>query len=287
MTGVKILIQKDHYFLTVGQDIDQLLTPLKKYGIITLTFMRNYDDGHQVVLSNNSDWVEDYYHGGLCGNFLSKHPSQYHQKFLVIPNESPHLVHQLSREKYQEGNTFCLVNRFETFTEFFFFAGNVNDSMLTNFCINNIDLLETFTVYFKSCGEHAIEKAEKSRLSIVSKVENSETHSAPALGFNDDMVKETLRYMGIKHFKISDENVKLTRREIDCIAACQQDLSAKETAILLDLSFRSVEKYIETINQKLNFNDKKESLRYLIEKGFPKKILTYATYKTENPKQKR
>lgn len=273
-----ILIPKNHPFLLVGQEIDQILTPLKRYGIRTLTFIRNYDTGHQILLSNNSNWVEDYYHENLPGNFLSGHPKQYTQKYLIIPNESSLPVHKISRERYNEGNTFCLIHRYEKFTEFFFFAGHVNNISLPNFFINNVDLFQTFTTYFKSAAEDLITRGDEFRILLPTAHHTALLPDIAKLNYDADSILDILKEMKIKHFKFSDNTFKLTEREIDCIAAYQQELTAKEIAKMLNLSFRTVEKYFDAINKKLDMFNKKDSIKFLIEHGFPEKVLTYSTY---------
>lgn len=279
-----IHLPKDHCFLLAGQEIDQILTPLKRFGIVTLTYMRNYDDGHQIFMSNNSSWVEDYYREKLCGNFISGHPKQYNQKYLVVPNESPLVVHQMAREKYDEGNTFCLIKRYPTYTQFFFFAGRVGNKALTNFYISNIDLLETFAIYFEERTEKLIQQAEKNKILLPTAIYSENIPVLAQMPTDLDSIKTALKEMSLKKFQLKHKGVKITSREIDCVAAYQQGLTAKESALMMNISYRTVEKCFDSMSKKFNCYDKKDILRYLIQDGFPQNILTYATFKAKELK---
>ncbi len=274
----RIILPKDHFYLKVGQEMQQLINPLENFGIKTLTYMRNYDDGHQVYLTNNTYWVEEYYHNNLCGNFISGHPKKYTQKYLIIPNESPLIVHKIGREKFDEGNSFCLINRYPNYTEFFFFAGNVTNTTITNFFINNINLFESFTLHFKSYGELLLKQAEKNRIHLPNPVYAQTLPKLAQITYDDQSIKTVLKDMKIKYYRSKDKKTRLSSREIDCIVTYLQDKTAKECGKILDISYRTVEQYFNNINKKLNFNDKKDSIKFILEDGFPRNVLTFSTY---------
>lgn len=269
----RIIISQKHPLIGVSPEMDQILTPLKTLGITTLTFMRNYDDGHQIIMSTNPNWVNDYYNGNLCGNFISGHPKQYKQKFLIIPNESPLIVHQYAREKYNEGNSFALVQRYTDFTEFFFFAGEVSNKGLHNFFINNMDLFETFAVYFNDVAGKLIQTAEKNKILLPFDIYKSSPHPCIATLSENEKIKELLRRIKIKKYHLKSKNIKISRREIDCIAGFQNDLTAKELGRILNIHYRTVEKHVDNLKNKLGCDSKKDIIKILINDGFPSNIL--------------
>ncbi|HSW75547.1 MAG TPA: hypothetical protein VLG50_00735, partial [Candidatus Saccharimonadales bacterium] len=73
----KLVLKNNHIIFTSGNDIAQICTPLKKFGIISFNYVRTYDDGSQVNLANTTEWLKYFYDNEFyqVGAF-ERHPSK-------------------------------------------------------------------------------------------------------------------------------------------------------------------------------------------------------------------
>lgn len=88
--------------------------------------------------------------------------------------------------------------------------------------------------------------------------------------------------MKIQQYKLNKKNTTISIREIECLAYYEAGLTAKETAKMLNLSFRTIERYFDNMKAKLRCNYKRDLIKILINDGFPKNILKYYSYENIN-----
>lgn len=129
------------------------------------------------------------------------------------------------------------------------YGSTPNNSNIINFYLNNLNFLENFKYYFKEKAQKIIEKSNKNRIILPEKMR-------PNLGGNNI---ETLKYpFTVKRYTIPVKagEVQITKREIDVIRCFTKGYTAKEAAIVLKLSSRTVECYFNNIKVKLGLAKK-------------------------------
>lgn len=269
MTGT-IVLPKNHPFLTSAQEIDEILEPIKPYGVTTFTFMRKFNDGKQIYLSNNAAWVEDYYNEALFGQFISNHPKNYQTSYLIWPQNSDLTVFQLARERYDSGNGATFIKSHEDYTDFYFFSGQTENTKLVNFYINYTDVLEKFILYFEDRAEKIIAKSNQTKI-ILPKPDQKKIDEETLVSISDSEIEQTLHKLRLRKYRLKQkkyQGVKLSGRELDAISYYMNGLTAKETAKKMGISPRTVESYFENIKYKLGCNNKDEIVQILSDDGF-------------------
>jgi DNA-binding CsgD family transcriptional regulator len=121
-----------------------------------------------------------------------------------------------------------------------------------NFYVNNIELLEDFKFYFKDKASKLIEKSNKNRVILPEKIQ-------PKLG---KVAVENLQAKNNKfqanryHIPSKYTDVFITHRELEVIRCFSLGCSAKEAALVLGLSPRTIEDHFSNVKLKLRLNRK-------------------------------
>lgn len=270
MTAV---IRPPQSFLENAAYIDEILTPLKRFGITTLSLSRVYLDYTQIYLSNNPAWVADYYQHQFYGNFISCPLASYTSGVLAWPQNSPMEVFKLARERYDSDNGITLIKKQLEFTDFYFFSGSTSNTELIHFYHNHLEIMETFIRYFQDRASKILKQATKHRVQLP-----SGNFIEPATGaindpFDSNEIHASLYEMHLSKYYLQHPDhtgIKLSGRELDCIFALNKGYSAKSIAKSLNLSNRTVETYIDSVRNKLSCNSKHDILDILREDGLLK-----------------
>ncbi len=271
-----ITLPNNHIALSSQDDMDAILAPLKPFGVTTFSFMRKYPDNTQIYLSNCSGWVKDYYEQALFGQFINKSPEYDKPLYMLFPVESPLPVFQLAKERYNSSNGITFVKPHDSHTDYYFFSGGVTSTHLLNFYLNNIDVLETFILYFHDRAERLISKSKKHKIELPTFETIDAMMKSNSVIAESTLLKNAFRTMRIRKYSFSSpeyKDIKLSARQLDCIIAYNAGLTAKETAQRLNISFRTVEKYFDNIKDKLGCDTKKDIIRVLVSDGFPQQLL--------------
>lgn len=272
MRDSAIILPEKHISLSSSTDMDEILGPLKRLGILYFTYMRNYPDCSQIYLSNNGGWVEAYYgHRLYDTSQFQLAPESYNSGKIVWPTQSALPVYQYARDYLKSDNGLTIIKKSENFTEFYFFSSSIYNTGVVNVYFNNMEVLEKFILYFNDRAEKILSKAEKSKIILPRYVYRQCDDQVDLNILADDVVNCVLEEMRIKKYRIKHDgysNVKLSSRELECIFLYAKGKTAKETARELNISQRTVETYFENIKNKLNCYTKDQVLRFLVKDGF-------------------
>jgi DNA-binding CsgD family transcriptional regulator len=272
MRDSTIILPEKHISLTSSSDVDEILKPLKKLGILYFTYMRNYPDCSQVYLSNDSSWVEAYYgHRLYETSQFQLAPESYRSGKIVWPVQSDLPVYQYAREYLKSDNGLTIIKKHDNYTEFYFFSSSVDNHGIHNVYINNMVILEKFVLYFNDRADKIIGKAEENKLFLPPHVYQQSINNMGISIHPADIINNVLDEMQIKKYRIKHNgyyNIKLSSRELECIFLYHKGKTAKETARALNISQRTVETYFENIKNKLNCYSKDQVVNFLIEDGF-------------------
>ncbi|MEO8400851.1 MAG: helix-turn-helix transcriptional regulator [Gammaproteobacteria bacterium] len=261
---------ENHFFLLSANDIENICKPLLKLGITCFTYIKNFNDGSQVYLSNSARWIDDYYNLALYKTSLFEFKSSLYQSgYFIWPTEADSAVFLHGRNYFNSSNGITLIKSNETDCEFYFFSGCVNSVWLGNFYLNNIDLLEKFILFFKESASNILRKADKNRIIIIK--DPIMNQSSNTLNFINNHTTDNTRSDFLKDINSYDDNNKLQRvkerlsnREQEIAHNLLKGRTALETANRLFISRKTVERHVENIKIKLSCANKTELIKNLL-----------------------
>lgn len=167
-----------------------------------------------------------------------------------------------------------LIEKCEDHYEIWNFASTKNNDKVLDFYTRGLEILKSFTYYFKDKANPLIKAYENDKiirpqnlLAEPSQIEKKQ----PLLDF-EKMKKEFYEELDIKRFYLGQEygNRYLTYREAYCIYWCSQGKSLQEIAIILGISKRTVEDHVNSVKLKLNSFKQTDLVRKVMELGILK-----------------
>ncbi|MHB1947838.1 MAG: LuxR family transcriptional regulator [Gammaproteobacteria bacterium] len=232
-------------FLQVTPEINEICHSLKKIGIHLFSYRRCFTDGSRINFSNNADWLLDYYKLNLYQSSLfEKSISSYSTGFSLWPQESSLAVFLHGRQYYNSDNGITYVINYNEYCDFFIFGADKNNKQIINFYINNLDLLKNFSGYFYNQTKKIIAVSAKNRIYL------------PERAMQSDIGKYVYR-QNITNFK-NNIMLNLSNREKSCLYGILAGQTAKQIAGELNLTFRTVEYYIENLKKKMGCRRRSE-----------------------------
>ncbi len=259
MSTVEVLptvLPKNHFTLKTSYDLESFCKVLDNYGITSFGFTRIYNDLSRFVLTNRPDWAEHCYNKGyIYLTRLNRHPSCYQSGYYLWdafdPNHSGHqLVGTDAAENFNIGRGMSIVEKTNNWIDKYDFASTPNNYAINNFYINNFELLNNFINTFKQNAKNLIDAAAKNR-GIV-------PYDSNLLDMNTDYHDTLFSQKNPDNnvFSISNNTnllrASLTKRELECICWLTKGKTTPEIAIILNISSRTVEKYITSLKHKLD-----------------------------------
>lgn len=181
---------------------------------------------------------------------------------------SEQLVSQ--RRLFNIGNEVVISQINDDYHEYFHFYSDANDRSVLNIMLAAMPLLEHFILYFLNEAHDLIQASIAQPL-----VEPWQKAPAAPTGKMDLPIPnedEFLSATQIKRFYLPDakDKVYLSERELACAKLLVRGMTAKEIAITLAISPRTVEVHINKIKDKLGCTWKSEVARQLIKLGVNK-----------------
>mgnify|MGYP000473401974 FL=1 len=143
-------LNANHFFLSSSQDIKELLAPLTKhFGITTLIYKKNFNDGAEIRLSNHAVCSHDFYKGKFYTESLFEAKPSLYKKSRVLWSDV------YARDSYASTNSrrhdidygISFIEPFSDGCEIFAFGVPVGRIDLMHRYLSHIDLLEKFILY--------------------------------------------------------------------------------------------------------------------------------------------
>lgn len=262
---------KQHFSLTSSQLVAEICNaPLVNLGVTYFNYLKIYKDGSRDLLTNNPQWIEHFYKNALYKSSGALDIEYFLPKgyFLwsELNNEDP--VYAQGRENFNIDNGLSIVMKQKDATILYIFASTRENHKINNFYSRNIDLFKRFILYFNDKGSDLIKASEKNRIILP---DNQIVPSAKARSpiFSEKKRIDFFKKTEIERFFISekDDSVYLTRREAECVAYMLYGSTAKQTAKSLNISYRTVESYINQAKEKLELSSKEELIEFLYGSG--------------------
>jgi DNA-binding CsgD family transcriptional regulator len=246
-------IEKAHFFMKSAPQIEALIQPLKDYfGLTSLMYLKSFNDGSEIRLANQADWLEYFYNHDLYKfSLFERHPSEYIKAPIVWAGLA---IYQKVLEKARifdidHGITF--IEPCSDGCEFFFIGTGVNQANLMPKYLANLDLLQRYLVHFREAAQSLLQEAMHHKIIIPSKFENAPKQFC---------LKEFQR----TEFLHGEDQIELTVRELCCARLLVKGYTQKMIAKELGISVRTVETHLNHIKAKTDTHSRGDLVTVLL-----------------------
>ena len=235
--------------------LNEICTPLFDNFLINgFGYAKFYKDGRCLDLFTHMQWQEHYFEHFDCSDIIIKDLQFMHANktsTVLWGNSSierEDLVVDASY-KYNLWHGMRIYEHNQDSIECWHFTSSIENFQIVNFYITQNDLFKRFIHYFKEKAKSLME-AEKN-LSVLNK---NIFDYLPALSESSTQGTKFLSDIATDKFniKIDGKEIRISKREAECIEHISNNKTFKEAAALMELSPRTVEYYIRNVKQKTN-----------------------------------
>ena len=241
-----------HKSVSLCSHIHAIAQPLlENTPIEYFTKVRVYGNGRYAYVSSCDKWQDLFIHKGLekISPFSASLSAISNQYYLYQPYMFPSIkkTDDLMMD-FNMGNVFAMTEKHEKYCDVYLFVMNKETENQADFYFNNMDLLRTYILYFKDKAGELMKQLDRSRsLQLSGTAQEQELKDCVMPNdFKDVFLKEIKKF----HSDSLLDDTYLTPREKDCFYWCAQGKTADETAEILHISKRTVEKHLEHVRQK-------------------------------------
>lgn len=242
-----------HFSLTSSVDVAELCEPaLSAIGVTYFNYIKIYHDTNErALLTNRPEWIDCFYRNGL---YDSKGIAQVEQSlrrghYLWSDLDLNDPAYLLGREFFNIDHGVTFVIKHPKVTYLYIFAARREDHHMQYFYLSHLHLLKRFMLYFKDKAFDLIKSANQNRIAIPTASPISDKK----------IICESMQYQDFyRHTQINkyyllgeSEELYLTKQQAACAAYLVEGATAKECAKALNISYRTVETYIEHMKEKL------------------------------------
>ena len=257
--------KKRRILSTVANDVNTICTPLFEGSPISFfSYNKIYKKGPLCYLGSNPIWMEHM----LDLQFLKEYPVKcaISAGYYITENIVPERM-AIGKKILKADGCLTIVKEFNNYYETANYGTSLPNNMAFEYYLNNRDLLENFTLYFKDKANGLIKEAKKTQNLQMTDTQNI------FIPRNEVLVKYDIidNIATTRFFSDSDHcNYKLSPRETECLIYLLRGRTAKEIAKELEykISHKSVEMYISRAQTKLGCSTKKELFDKAIVCGF-------------------
>ena len=273
------ILNKNHITLSSPAEREEICAPLKKINIETFIYIKNYKNGKLIHLSNRGNWLEHFYERNFykIGPF-EKLKDIYKEGVLLWSHLSGKQVMREAKEYFNMAHGITIVEKnFDGSDEFYSFGAGKDNPEVVIFCLNNIDMLKRFILYFKCKAEKILKHAEQNKIIlpdsktiVTPKNKLIQKNSCVYKNKETDLRKIFFRetQIGRKAFQCKQEkNVFLTGRELEVAIFLLDHYSANEIGNLLHISKRTVESHLVNLKEKMHCYSQEELKKVLLQNG--------------------
>lgn len=248
------------YNVSIAKDLSYICSPLEKnYGITLIAYRRFYSSGGLLYLFNHTQWM-DYCYINKCWSSISfhdriKHLSHKSTLYYTWP-EMPVLADPVYCALYEHNiwNGMIIYKKYRDCLETYAFASSVRENNnVKNIYLYQPEILEHFISYFKDKIFSLLPENEKKILLPCHLNFNTATE-------DEERKKKFIQETSIKHFYLRRNgfDVRLTKREEECIALLSKGKKIKEIGRILKISARTVESYLNNLTKRCQSGSKNQ-----------------------------
>lgn len=245
-----------HHSLFSHQEISQICTPLFEHTRIThFTYSRLYDDGRVIVLVSDPTYHQHFWQ------------QSYHTEFFQNYSQGVHYVEDLSHQAIRDAKDFGILHpmmkiyRRQDYYEGFGFGTSSAEIESINFYTQHIEIMNQFQLHFKNVAQPLIIEAQKHFLDSEIHLEKKED----SLSYRSDTMFDT-PFFWLENQK---KAIKISKQQHLCLKYLAHGFTSKGVAQKLNLSYRTIEKHLENIKQKLGLYDRNQLIDLYLDQLAP------------------
>jgi len=261
-------ISDNHISMLIGNDVKEIAKPFFDIsGISYFHYGAFYKSGHCVALCSNTEWHKFWVEADLYLLNANYPTNSYNLCEITSP-----IIAENAKKYFKIDHFFEITKEYEDHYVLAGFDTNCGNDRIVDYYLNNRDLLERFTLYFKEQAHKLIALSEKKGNRIILpefRDKNFELRPAGVHEIDFISQKNTNQQADFNnHIRL------FSKRELDCIRYLLLGNSMRETGDKLLISPRTVETYIENVKNKLGCNKKSELIAELLKNGFTHNLPT-------------
>jgi LuxR family transcriptional regulator, quorum-sensing system regulator SolR len=239
----------------VSQTVDsvrQICSPLKHIGITGFIYARHYPNDSFFELKTDYRWGEFFYNKLFDKQYRKTDISEitnFTDKFMLWKLNQHNAVWQDAKIHFGQDNGILIYKHHLDYTEIYFYFSDDEHHKQNDFYVNNLEMLDRFSLYFSENAKALIKLAESHKLQVPSfYLEDSENNIATKqrTGFQQFLEETALTTIPI------DNKKHLTPRELECLYWQSQGKTMEEIGIILEITTRTVKAHIRNIKDKLS-----------------------------------
>ena len=263
----KILIKT---CLTFCSDVEAIFTPLfQQLGVHGFSFHRIYENEDRIFMCNSDKWIENYFSNNyfatqIYKNYFTFPPYILWREWPKTDDRSLKII-QDAHNNFNYGNSLAVIRLHKGYVDIFCFRGYANDSDVNNRYLMHLNNINMYCDYFLIKFKKLIVRAEENKIIMYPTQDDLINNSGRMAGSNK------FHQFCILHPETGESF--LGKREIECLQGLIQGKTAKEIARSLNISFRTVEQYLNNTKDKMDVRSKSALLDKILSVDHNKKIL--------------
>lgn len=243
-------------------------------GLNYFNFVRVFDDGTRICLSNNYEWMQFVFSQDLSHKIIFEERIQYPVTTYLIWDMIPAIkedpLMQAASKDFDICHGVTLILKHDGYVDFAYYGTSADNEEINLFYINNFHVLNIFLLYFIEQAQALIIAAERHRFRIEGHTLTWDKAKAikeisPISAYIESLAEQIspTDSLKIKRYYFSGymKDIYLSKREAECLADLFDGLSAKEIARKRNISARTVEVHVEHIKLKLKCSAKSEMIK--------------------------
>ncbi|MBT4879449.1 MAG: helix-turn-helix transcriptional regulator [Alphaproteobacteria bacterium] len=251
------------YTVNSAKTVEEVCEPLfENFNISYFSYVKFLPDNKYLYLGTDEEWLQCYFKNFDYSNKVHQEVQDAFEGksfySLRIGNQKS-IKEPVLNAMYEHDiwNAINLYTSHESEVEKFCFASNREDVDNMNFYLNNLDVLKRFIVYFKNSCDSLIDASDESKLALV---QNREPciigKQAPKNPNNSQLLEKTK--LKKYSFNVECQPTILSAQEFQCLQYFTRGKTMKEIGIILNISHRTVESYINNIRRKIGYKSRSE-----------------------------
>jgi|GEM_PF-4027328 len=222
------------------EQMHDICKPLGKLGISYFNFVRYYQDGTHIKLSNQS----------VCAKHYHKHQVPDFEGTLLWSNINKHPLFYEIAEFREVDNGTLIVLKFGDVTERYFFGSTQSNGKTNYSYMYHLDLLKRFIFYFKEIAKPLIKQAEKTKVMASSQgIVTAERYILCQNKINEFISQTKFNKICIR---VNTQDVYVNLNEAKILTLMKNGYTAKEISLAIGLTRKTVEIYRDKLKIKLD-----------------------------------
>ena len=254
--------------------IKDICKPLEThFGLTSFVYRKNYNDGTEINISNQPEWVRHFYTDKTLieESSFDQHPDMYQSGFVLWSQLKGHQVILEHARHFNIDHGVTIIRKVPDGVEFGYFGTKSECPTVIGNYINNIDLLERFILYFKEKASTIIDIANQNRILVPNKfaraaVRKEDMNLINPKSTRDDFLKAT--EVDQFHFEQKCKGLVLSAREIQIIEHLLKGMTSDDIGKAIFLSARTVEDYLSQLRDKFQAKNKAQLIKKLMDSEF-------------------